>query len=276
MKKRFALIFLYLLLICLLTASCTAPEAAAPYAFSLTAFSIGKADAILLQFDGHSVLIDAGEHGDGERLVRELADRGVEKLDLLLLTHYDKDHIGGADAVLQSIAVENVRMPAYEVDTKQYRQLGEALSESGAKVIRMDRDESFSIGRADCSVWASTVAYDGKNDNEQSLIAKVLYGGRTYLFAGDAEGALLKDLVYSTRNLTCDVMKLPHHGVYDKNLITFLTVSMPETVLITDSEKNPADTRTLELLDTFGCTTYRTANGTISLLAEDGSVSVDQ
>ncbi len=269
-----------LLLLCTLLASfiqigCNAAEAPAS-PLKLTVFSCGKADAMLLQYDDCNVLIDAGENGDGEELVAELVALGVDKLDIMILTHFDKDHIGGADTILENIPVDVVRMPAYEVDSKQYKQLLKALDNLSCELFRMDADASFSLGDADFTIWASDIPYNGKNDNEQSLITKVIYGGKTLLLMGDAEDDWLHNLVFSTRNLTCDVMKLPHHGVYDGNLFALLTVSMPDTVLITDSGKNPAEDKTISLLNTFECNTYRTMNGTITLFLQNGLVSVTQ
>ncbi len=242
----------------------------------LYVFSCGKADAILLQFEGHNVLVDTGEHGDGEEIVAELKSRNVDKIDLLILTHHDKDHIGGADVILDRLPVSEIRMPDYEIDSKQYSQLTAALSKSSAEIIRMQADDSFSIGSADFKIWASTIPFNGKNDNEQSLITKIYFNGKTILLMGDAEDDWLKDLCFSGRNLTCDIMKLPHHGVYDKNLIALFAVTMPEYVIVTDSVKNPAEAETLSLLNTFDCNVYRTALGTIHLSVHNKSVTVQQ
>ena len=88
--------------------------------------------------DGHAVLIDTGENGDGDELADWLTERGVERLDLMILTHHDKDHIGGADAILERFSVDAVRMPAYESTSKQYQQLAKALTATDTIVYRMD------------------------------------------------------------------------------------------------------------------------------------------
>ncbi len=264
---------LLLLAVCLAAVGCGAPAPdvdPASVGLTLEVFSVGKADAMLLTVDGYNVLIDAGENGDGDDLVAAMSERGIEKLDLMILTHFDKDHIGGADKVLKSMPVDAVRMPAYESDSKQYRQLNKALAASSTSVYRMTKDATFSLGGADFIIWVSSVPYDGKNDNEQSLVTKMVYSGKTYLFTGDAEEAWLKSLCFSTRNLTCDVLKMPHHGVYDPNLFTLLTLTMPGTAILTDSEKNPADEKVLSDLELFGADTYRTANGSI-LVTQNGT-----
>lgn len=254
----------------------TSPEVIAQSdALELTVFDIGQADSILLQFGACNLLIDAGEQDDGQDLVTRLSELGVEKLDLLLLTHFDKDHIGGADTLIESLPIDQIYLPNYEADSKQYRQLLAAIESAQTPVTRLSADTTLTFGDASLDVWVSTVPYDGSNDNEQSLVVHMAYQQTTYLFLGDAEEALLKNLVYSTRNLTCDIMKLPHHGVYDKNLPMLLTFSLPDYVLITDSTKHPADSATLEALDFVEANVQRTMNGEIHLTIVNGNVVVN-
>jgi beta-lactamase superfamily II metal-dependent hydrolase len=91
---------------------------------------------------------------------------------------------------------------------------------------------------------------------------------------GDAVETELKKLIYSGKNLTCDVLKLPHHGVYDENLPALLTVTMPEIVIICDSTKNPADEDTLKALDFFDTTVLRTKDGDVHLIAAENVLKI--
>lgn len=268
---------LFLLLICLLLlVGCaydpTDPERADK--LDLYAFSVGKADAILVRTADAAVMIDAGENGDGDELVETLRALGVEKLDLLILTHFDKDHIGGADALISALPIDRILMPAYEKDSKQHAQLWNAIDAASVPVSRLSEDTSVSLGAMELSVWVSPVAFDGKSDNEQSLITKILYGGKALLLMGDAEKEELKSLIFSGKNLTCDVMKLPHHGVYDENLFELLAVSLPQYVVICDSIKNPAEAETLQTLDLFEPVVLQTKNGDVHLCVSEGVIKV--
>ena len=79
-------------------------------------FSIGKADAHLIRTSDAAIMIDTGENGDGAKLLEKLRALGVEKLELLILTHHDKDHIGGAARVLENIPVRQVLQSNYVKD----------------------------------------------------------------------------------------------------------------------------------------------------------------
>ncbi len=240
------------------------------------AFSIGKADALLVRTSDASIMIDAGEHGDGERLVERLRALGVGKLDLLILTHFDKDHIGGADTIIESIPVNRIVLPGYEKDSKQYSQLLAALAQTDAEVSYLDQDLSLKYGELEMTIWTSPVPFDGKSDNEQSLITKILYQGKSYLFMGDAEGAELEKLVFGTRNLTCDVLKLPHHGVYDENTFALMAATMPSHVIICDSVKNPADAETLQAMELLDPVILQTKDGEVHLIISEGVIKIGE
>ena len=262
--KRFLI-----LIICLALLGCAydPTDAEDTKKLELYAFSVGKADALLIRTDDAAIMIDTGENGDGKDLVANLDALGVEKLDLLILTHHDKDHIGGADILIENIPINRVILPSYEKDSKQFQQLADALASTQAEVSYLEADESVAFGELLLNIWVSPVPFDGKNDNEQSLITKIIYDGRTYLMMGDAVENELKKLIYSGRNLTCDVLKLPHHGVYDENLPALLTVTMPEYVIICDSSKNPADADTMQALAFFDATVLETKDGDVHLIA---------
>lgn len=242
----------------------------------LYAFSVGKADALLIRTPDVAVMIDTGENGDGDELVERMRSLGIEKLDLLILTHFDKDHIGGADAIVNEMPIDRILLPSYEKESKQYAQLLGALTETDAEVSYLSADLSLTFGAMDLSVWVSPVAFDGKSDNEQSLITKILYGGKTYLFMGDAEGAELERLVFGTRNLSCDVLKLPHHGVYDKNTFALMTAAMPSYVIICDSAKNPADPETLEAISFYDPVILETKDGEVHITVSEGVFKVGE
>ena len=238
----------------------------------LYAFPVGKADALFVRTNDASIMIDTGENGDGAELVARLRELGTKKLDVLILTHFDKDHIGGADAIIRAFPIDRIVLPAYEKESKQFSQLSDALKSTSAEILTPTEDLDLQFGETELLIWPSPVPFDGKSDNEQSLIAKILYDGKTYVFMGDAEKEELKQLVFSGRNLTCDVLKLPHHGVYDENTFALIVAAMPSHVIICDSEKNPAAEKTLQTMELFAPVILQTKDGEVHLTAAGGVI----
>ena len=101
---------------------------------TVTFFDVGKGDCILLECDGHAAMIDAGFDNTANDILSALADKGIDTLDFLLLTHMDKDHVGGADKFLENLTIGAVYTPDYEKDAKQYQQYVDALAASGRAV----------------------------------------------------------------------------------------------------------------------------------------------
>ena len=263
------------LLLCLTTlAGCTpAPTSG----MDIYTFSIGKADCSLLSFDGMHVLIDTGEDDDGDDILRELKRLHVEKLDLVLLTHFDKDHIGGFAEIADALPVDRVILPDYIRESDYYRSMEEALAAHQIPVERLAADTAFELGRAKFTIWTSTKFYDPEkgNDNQLSLVSAVTFGETRLLFMGDAEGGWLNDLCYKGYELGCDILKFPCHGKWQKNIPALLALSLPSYTIVTDSNKNPADDKTLDALATLDIKTLRTADGDIHIYTDGKKVTVD-
>ena len=263
--KRIFILFISLLLLCGCTYDPT--ESKDVKKLEIFAFSIGKADSILIKSDEACILIDAGENGDGKTIVKKLTECGVQKLDLLILTHFDKDHIGGADKLIADFPIDRIVLPSYDKDSKQFSELNDALTETDAEAIWLTEDEIKEYGELSVHLWVSPVPFDGKSDNDQSIITKIVHNGKAYLFLGDAEEAELRALIFSGKNLTCEVLKLPHHGVYDPQLPALLAVTMPRFAIICDSKKNPAEQSTLDALAFLDTTVLETKDGDVHLIA---------
>ena len=106
---------------------------------TVTFFDVGKGDCILLECDGHAAMIDAGFDNTANNILSALADKGIDTLDFLLLTHMDKDHVGGADKFLENLTIGAVYAPDYEKDAKQYQQYVDALAKLKSRCSRRSR-----------------------------------------------------------------------------------------------------------------------------------------
>ena len=97
-------------------------------------YDMGKADSMLITApDGTRILIDAGTNKGGKALVERFAREGIDHIDVMIITHYDKDHVGGADQIIEDVGVGEIYMPVYDKESKQYEQFMEAVDEYGVK-----------------------------------------------------------------------------------------------------------------------------------------------
>lgn len=234
---------------------------------------IGKADAIVVRCGAYTLLIDAGEEEDAAEILEFLAERRIPALDAMIITHYDKDHVGGADGVLDGIAVGVVYDAHYESGSKQYEEYLQALAQSGVRRVRVMEPMEVAFGDAVLHLLPTALQTDSDNDN--SVVISMSDGMHTYLFAADAEEARIAELIADGIG-PHDFLKMPHHGRYNGQLAALLDAVQPSVAVITDSKKNPADGETLALLAERDIPVWRTVDGNIHITGGRSGLSVSQ
>lgn len=215
---------------------------------TITALSVGKADALVLQQGGHTVLIDTGEKDDGDKIVRFLKNQGIHSVDLLVITHFDKDHVGGAAKVLKHLEVNSVLMPDYEGTRPEYDSFMEAL-DGKAEVRRLTGTDEETIGDMKIRIQAAEQGETYTDVNDLSLVTWVTFGSRKFVFTGDIAEERISELLASGEDLKADWIKMPHHGRYEENLGELLDAVEPTFAVICCSNKHPASEDTLNLLN---------------------------
>jgi len=239
---------------------------------------VGKGDCILIQSGSSSALIDTGYDNTSDYVVSHLRRQGVKQLDFVIITHYDKDHVGGLRTIGETFAIGETYLPGYEGADKQYRSVMSAVGDLKLKATRVTRELPLSLGPAKLTVYPSRLTYDPYadgdegNDNDLSLVTSLVVGKDSYLFAGDLEEEGIEAYLSQTHG-TFDVLKMPHHGEKSGNTDELLDDVKPQIAIITDGADDPADKKTLKLLKTAGVEVYRTAaDGTI-VVTSDGTGS---
>lgn len=265
------------LIVCLSNLS---PSGSRLDAMKITILKVGKADAIMVQTGDETLVIDAGEDEDGEEVAELLTNQGIYTVDTLIITHFDKDHVGGADTLVESLEVGQVFLPDYQGSGTEYLDFLAALEQKGVQPQRLTEPLSFRLGEADVLV-EPPASYEAAEmtdalDNNFSLITTVNHGENTLLFAGDAEKSRLREWLFRGSVRACDFLKIPHHGVYNTALEDLLEATLPQYAVICSSEKHPAQTQTLELLKRYNVRTLQTKDGDITVLSDGPTLEVRQ
>lgn len=236
----------------------------------VTFFDVGKGDAILIETAEHKMLIDAG-YDDTAGTVLDYLAEGAEgsRLDYLILTHFDKDHVGGADHIVNGVEIGEILQPDYETGSKQYQEYEEAVKGKGAEPLLVTETMKLSLDGAEFLVYPPQQEDYEEEDNDFSLVISMKYGERSFLFAGDCERERLKELLGQDEfELAHDVLKVPHHGRTEKNSEEFLKAVSPKIAVITCSEEKPADEEICRMLEELGTDTYFSLDGTVTCLCD--------
>ena len=237
---------------------------------------VGKGDCILLQSGQSAALIDTGYDRTSERVLSFLRERGVEHLDFLIITHYDRDHVGGVCAIGSSVTIDMVYLPAYEGVDKNYRSLMSTIGDLGLTTRKVDEVLPIKLGGVLLSVHPSGVAFvpdakgDEGNDNDLSLVTSLASGGDTFIFTGDLEEDGVEAYLGAGYG-QFDVLKVPCHGEKCSNIEELLEDAQPRIAIITDSMDDPAAKKTLKLLTERGIGVYRTSVAGTIVVQGDGA-----
>ena len=239
---------------------------------TVTFLDMGKADSIVITSGDGTVVIDCGEKGDGKDIVKFLKEQGVETIDCLIATHYDKDHIGGAAKIVNSFDVLNVLGPDYQEPSSEYEKFRNAMKNRGVVPDIMRDDRSFVLGDAEYTVYAPKKDdYGPDDDNDFSLVTKLVYHDTTFIFTGDAMEKRLDEVMDIG---DCDLLKIPYHGRKIANLEEFVEAVSPEYAVVCTSN-DEFSAKTMDILDDRGVDFWATCdNGRVTAVSNGCEITI--
>ena len=272
MSKRLISILCMLALLLSVRGSASAQERADVSPLEVYFFDAGKADAILLTTANTAVLIDTREKGFGKTILADLEEKGVSKLDYLIVTHFDQDHVGGAAKVLESITVGTVLQSNQPKDSKEYDNYVDALNTAGIVPVTVRETYEFTQDGVAYTVDPPRKSkYNEDESNNSSLIVSVVNGGNRFLFTGDAQTERLAEFLDTDRT-SYDVLKLPHHGQDEPLLDPLLKSTKPSYVVITSSDDEPESEMVVRALEQAGIRILLTREGSVTLESDGTEV----
>lgn len=240
---------------------------------------IGKADCIVLAEESYTVLIDCGESDDGTEIIKHLQEMGTDEIDCLIITHFDRDHIGGAADVIDAFPVKRLLEPDYEPespDSEEYLAYRDAISRNQIQAESLNDDLQLNIGGMRMQIYTANAVYDKNIDNNNSLVVDLTHEGNRFLFTGDIEKQRIQDMLEQRQINSCDFLKVPHHGRYNSALDDLFEAASPTYAAITCSVKNPPEQETLDALEAVGCIVYSTKDSEVHVRSTQNGVHVDQ
>ncbi len=239
-------------------------------------FNAGSADCFLITNGEHRIMIDTGLKKSGKDVAAYLEDNGIEQLDLMIITHFDKDHIGGAPQILKAVDVDRLVQSNFPKESKQYDEYIAALKKEGIVPETLRNDMRLKIGDMDIILDAPAMEeYPVDPSNNSSLITTILVDGSSLLFMGDAETMRLQEF-YRSCNRTYDLVKIPHHGRSDMALEGVIDRIRPKYAVITSSIKELEDVSVMDMLSEKNIETYLTRMGEVEITLIDGEFSISQ
>lgn len=242
----------------------------------ITFLDVGQGDCICIEApNGTVIMVDAGSSSERRlyeyRLEPYLRWAGIDRLDYLVLTHLDEDHINGALELLQAgFPVGTVLLSAAATDDEKVEEVSTLLEEMDTQMVEISRENKIICGKVEITCISPTKDSRPGTENEASVVLRVDYGGFSCLLTGDAEGSGEKEAEEYLRTMTgITVLKAAHHGSKYSTSESFLDVVQPAAVVISCGENNSYGHPHEELLNRL-----EAADCDIYITAQCGAVTV--
>lgn len=239
-------------------------------------FDVGQGDATLIQTpDGKNILIDGGDPGTG--IVQYLKSLKVQRIDYMIATHPDSDHIGGLVDVLTEIPVSKVITNGEVNSTPVYESFLGAFKNARDGMVEVKRGDTISAGSLNILVL-NPVGNQGGDLNESSLVLKFKYGNTTFLMMGDTGESTEASLKTASLPIKADILKVGHHGSDSSSTPAFLNLVKPAVAIYFAGAGNPFHLpapQTIAALNAVGAQVYGTdTNGTIVVTVDTKSYNI--
>ena len=281
-NKKFVLGILLILFFFNVLAWLTVYDLSRSRFLEVTFFDIGQGDAIFIETpSGHQVLIDGGPDSTVlEKLGKEMPfwDRTI---DLVILTHPEHDHYGGLIEVLKRYKVENILWTGIIRDTAEYKEWQKLIKNEKAKIKIAQGGQNLKTGSTVLHILYPFEDLEGKevkNTNNTSVIGRLVFGQRSFLFTGDAYKSTERKLIKNNTKLNSDVLKVGHHGSKTSTAEEFVEQVSPEIAVISVGKNNryghPCP-ETLETLAKYSTIVLRTdLKGDIKIFSDGENLEI--
>lgn len=254
-----------------------APSATAQASANVTIkfIDVGQGEAILIALPEKTMLIDAGPTGSAPKIAQVLQELGRDKIDYLVATHPDEDHIGGMADVISSTQIGTIYAPNKTNNTATYRKFLTAIQNNNLQITLaeagtiIDQTDAYKLE----ILWPTKDA-NFPDTNDYSIIIKLTAGNKTFLFTGDAPTSAILD----SNPGHIDVLKLSHHGSRTgttEQLVRKLSPTYAVVSYAVDNSYGHPMQSVLNVLRKHSVEVWGTgANGTITITCDGTNIDI--
>ncbi len=243
-------------------------------------FDVGQGDSeFIITPQNHQILIDGGPDSSVLQKLSKAMPFWDRSLDMVVLSHPDKDHVAGLLEVLKIYKADYILWPGLGAPSPEYSEWLKVLENQekfGAKIIVADSAKEILAGPARFDVLYPLESLVGQNSgtsaNDACAVVKLIFGKNSFLFTGDISTQIEKKIINSAENVEAEVLKVAHHGSKYSTSELFLKEAQPKFAVIEvgkNSYGHPTP-EVLQRLEKYDINVFRTDNNKDVQMASDG------
>ena len=222
-------------------------------------FDVGQGDSIFIETSqGHQILVDGGPNNSVLNNLEKFMNPFDKNIDMVILTHTDKDHLGGLISILKIYDIDVFVWTGASSDSNLFNELNELLANK--KVVTVDAFDKIWAGDIELKIYNPIKDVSAiKDSNDTSIVFKLIHGNSKFLLTGDLSSNFEDDLIEKF-DLKSSILKVGHHGSKYSTSEEFVKAISPSCAIISVGKNNyghPAE-RVLNLLQDNNIKTLRT------------------
>jgi competence protein ComEC len=200
---------------------------------NLIYFYVGQGDSTFIELNNTTMLIDAGNNGDGYNIAKYLQSIGIDHIDYLIGSHSDEDHIGGLEEIINKMNVSNLFIPTVGSGKIDYENAISKAKLKGVNIVHPKEGDEIVFDNAKCII-KSAENYEAISTNNSSIVNQINFGDTKFLFMGDAEKEVEETHTWDD----IDVLKVGHHGSNTSSSAGFLDQTTPYYAIVQVGKDN--------------------------------------
>ncbi|MCC0635472.1 MULTISPECIES: ComEC/Rec2 family competence protein [unclassified Clostridioides] len=226
-------IFLLILIIISLLSACDKKSL-----LSIHIIDVGQGDSLLVQTPTKkNILIDGGDEDSGNIVTSYLKQKRIKTIDIIIATHPDSDHIGSLDNVIKKFNVNSIYMPEQSTESEAYQNLISSCNDKNLSIQYLYRDDVLNIDN-NINIYVLSPSYIQEEPNLNSIVFKLNFNDTSFLFMGDAEEAIEKEILHYFKLDNINFIKIGHHGSNSSTTSEFIEKIHPDIAAISCGYKN--------------------------------------
>lgn len=226
-------IFLLILIIISLLSGCDKKSL-----LSIHMIDVGQGDSILVQTPTNkNILIDGGDEDSGNIVTSYLKHKKIKTIDIIISTHPDSDHIGSLDNVVKKFNVSSIYMPEQSTSSESYQNLINSCTDKNLSIQYLYKDDILNIDN-NINIYVLSPSYIQEESNLNSIVFELTFNNNSFLFMGDAEESIEKEILHSFELNNINFIKIGHHGSNSSSSLEFIKRINPDIAAISCGYKN--------------------------------------